>query len=208
EHGVRVRSQKVGGRSTLSVHHIKDLMLTEKTRVFKIGLFIGVEDHEDPDILVCDQQRQFSDAVAAFFISDFLGCRLAAEPHVLTRDFMECVELWINTEVTDAARKSKYELALLAELGSNRRTLTPRAFAHDYLDPHDRDRLISSLNRSGAPIDRFRKDLALVQRRLARVRFDFDNKVAVIAPPEAIGRSVQIEDISDNRTRVSVEGKL
>jgi len=39
EEGTRVRRQSLSGGRTLSVDHVRDLMLTGKTRVFKVGLF-------------------------------------------------------------------------------------------------------------------------------------------------------------------------
>lgn len=39
EEAIRLNQEKVGGRRTFNLEHLRDLMLSKKTRVFKTGLF-------------------------------------------------------------------------------------------------------------------------------------------------------------------------
>lgn len=205
EHGVRVRPDEVNGLATLSVEHIRDLMLTEKTRVFKTGLFSG---NDAESLVVCDYQRQSAHTVAGFFLRDFLGCALKGRSDVQTLSFMEAVESFINKSVESSEDASSYYLALLAELNSQRRTVTPSSFASTHLKQRHRKKFLAALSESQAPTKRFIKDVALVQGRLKHVRYDVDTGAAVIAPPESIGKTVRLVEMEDGRTQIRVDGQL
>jgi len=207
EEGLRVKKHAIAGQKTLSVVHVRDLMLTNKTRVFKAALVVPTED----GLLAwaCDAQRQGGESVADFFLLSFLGAKLVAKPEVLTRDFMDAVERWIKTEVPDAEAKSRYQVALMAEMSSNRLTVTPTTFAEDNLDPADRDALLASLNESGAPLKRFPKNTNLVRNRLRKIQFDLEGQIAVICPPQAVGEAVRISgEDQDGETLMWIKGRL
>lgn len=206
EHGVRVRPEEIDGLKTLSVEHIKDLMLTEKTRVFKTGLFSLPEG--GMEIVVCDYQRQLAHTVAGFFLRDFLGCGLAARPDVDTRTFMRAVESWINRDVESPEDKSAYAVALITEMNSQRTTITPASFAETHLKVKHRRSFLEALKESEAPTKRFVKDTSLVENQLRRIRYDVDTGAVVIAPPETIGESVNVVDLPDGRTQIQVDGHL
>lgn len=75
ESGVRVRQDVTGeGRRTLSMEHIRELMLTDKTKVFKAGLFFSTTDGS-VEGLVSDKQRGYlpQTEIADFFLRSFLG---------------------------------------------------------------------------------------------------------------------------------------
>lgn len=206
EHGVRVRPETVAGLKTLSVEHIRDLMLTEKTRVFKTGLFS--EGDSGLDIVVCDHQRQVAHTVAGFFLRDFLGCDLAARPDVETRTFMHAVEKWINDRVENPEERSAYAVALISEMNSQRTTVTPASFAAEHIKVKHRQSFLEALTSSGASAKRFVKDTALVEPQLRRIRYDVDTGVAVIAPPDAIGKSVTVIEKPNGRAQIQVDGRL
>lgn len=206
EHGVRVRPEEIDGLRTLSVEHIRDLMLTEKTRVFKTGLFWAGDD--GTEIVVCDYQRQVTHTVAGFFLRDFLGCDLATRADVDTRTFMQAVEWWINRDVESPEDRSAYSVALISEMNSQRTTVTPSAFASTHLKVKHRKSFLEALSAADAPTKRFVKDTALVESQLRRIRYDVDTGAAVIAPPDTIGDSVRVVSHGDGRTQIQVDGRL
>lgn len=71
EEGTRVTRVKTPGHQTYDVSHIRDLMLTGKTKVFKVGLF-STTATGDIRGLVCDSQRTAATTVAYFFLQTFL----------------------------------------------------------------------------------------------------------------------------------------
>jgi hypothetical protein len=73
EEGTRVRRTTQDGHKTFSVSHIADLMLTGKTRVFKVGLFTRVDGESVIEGLVCDKQKRLNTTVAYFSFNGSLA---------------------------------------------------------------------------------------------------------------------------------------
>lgn len=209
EEGTRVRRQKVAGGQTLSVDHVRDLMLTGKTRVFKVGLFARVGGSSGPiEGLVCDKQKSYGSAVAYFFLERFLGCALKELPELTTKRFFEATERFINDDVIEPETKARYQVALAAELSGTRTTVSPQAFANTNLDSSDRAAFIGKVNEAGISQPSFAKDNALVESHLRRIQWSFSSGVAVLASPDNIGREIQLEDLDDGRTRLQVTDEL
>ncbi len=93
EEGARVELGETDGKRTFSVQHLQDLMLTKRTKVFKVGLFVQAEAGlNSVDGWVCDTQRSYDSTVAHFFLERFLGCRLREQPEITTQRFFWAAE--------------------------------------------------------------------------------------------------------------------
>lgn len=134
EEGARVRQQRTKGQMTFNIDHIRDLMLTGKTKVFKVGLFVIDGSKGKIEGAVCDRQRGYGTMVARFFLSQFLGCRLKERPEITTKKFFDATESFINDEVVDPVKKARYQVALLAELSGTRTDVSLEGFANSNLD--------------------------------------------------------------------------
>ncbi len=208
EEGTRVQRKKVQGGSTFSVDHLRDLMLTGKTRVFKVGLFSRPTGSDVIRGLVCDKQKGPGTTVAFFFLQRFLGCRLCESPEITTNRFFEVAQRYINEDIDDPERKANYQVALAQELSSNRTTVSPEAFANTNLDAADRAGLMERLEGAGVGTRSFPKDLAIVKPALRRIQWQFQQGVVVLALPEQVGGVVQVEGLDDGRTRLAVTDTL
>lgn len=209
EEGTRVQRQKVQGMNTLSVDHVRDLMLTGKTKVFKVGLFAHVGTGAGPiQGMVCDRQKGSGGTVAYFFLERFLGCRLKELPELTTRRFYEATEKFINEDVLEPEKKGRYQVALAQELASTQTTVSAQAFAGTNLDPDDRAAFIERVRESGIDQPAFQKDNSLIARRLQRIQWSFASGVAVLASPDNVGRELQVEDLADGRTHLEVTDSL
>ena len=113
EAGARVLATQHQGKSTFDVEHLRDLMLTDKTRVVKVGFFVQEGDTlEHIYGLVSDNQSAQWDRsdVAEFLLRKFLGCRLREEPNVATRHFLDATEEWLNISIADPSKKARETL--------------------------------------------------------------------------------------------------
>ena len=206
EEGVRVRHDQKDGKETLSVDHIADLMLTEKTKVFKVGLFV-IED----DVAVgsvADNQRGYGTAVAQFFLQRFLGCRLREHPEITTKRFFEETQRFINEDVDDSERKARYQVALAADLGGPTASVAIESFAASHLEVDDRQRFTSRIEDAGITAPSFEKNVSLIAAHLRRIQFTFKGGTAVLAPPDEIGESVKIDSLDNGQTRLEISDVL
>ena len=221
ERGVRAEQKTLpDGRTTFDVQYLQDLLFTTGSRVFKVALFTksdiqqAVEEELAPKAsastlsgMVVDQQVQGS-SVAAFFLTQFLGCRFSERADLLTERFYKAAESWINTVENDE-KKGRYQVALLGEMQSNRVTLSVDKFASDHFDVEDRDDFVASMRGSSVPAREFSKDTDLVRTKLARLQIDTKSGVMVLAPPEAVSNgTVSIRDNEDDTSTVTVRDTL
>lgn len=138
--GVRVVSETTSsGQRHFNMSHLRDLMLNERTRVFKAGVFtLGARGAVEG--VVSDEQRgSRQEEVATFFLNRFLGCELRVSPKAATKAFFNTAVDWINVRVEDPEDKTKYLFAVMAELNSEQRDLDPSEFARRSLDVNDRE---------------------------------------------------------------------
>ena len=208
ETGVRAQQSLKGGKTFFDVQQLNDLLLTQKTRVFKIGVFLDQKD--GISVRAADNQQGFNPrtGIAGFFLKKFLGCKLANEPRVVTKTFFDATERFINTHISDPVLKAKYHVALLAEMQSNKTAISPATFARQHLELDDRQAFITSLEVAMAPVTEFLKDLELVERLSKKTQLQFESGINVIGDPDIFDKYVEIEKISGGRTRVKIEDLL
>jgi hypothetical protein len=208
EEGARVERAQVGGRSTFNVSHLRDLMLTRKTKVFKVGLFIPGEGKGDIEALVSDTQKGSGTAVAFFFLSEFLGCKLKEVPEVTTKRFFDVTQRIINDEVESPETKARYQIGLIAELQNSHNAIRPAAFAAAAFDVGDRGRYLEALAAEGLAAGTFAKDIGLIEPILRRIQWNFENGISVLAAPDLVGESLRIAAMADGRTKMEIIDRL
>jgi hypothetical protein len=211
EEGARIAQQVVGGKRTYDIKLLRDLILTEKTKVFKIGLFIRTGDGNDAfDAAASDHQRGLFARmeVADFFLRHFLGCKLTEEPEVSTKRFFEVAEEFINTHVDDPVRRAKYHYHLVSQLTSEAATLSPRTFAAEYLITSDRQKFLTYLKDNNGPVGSFSLDRALIKTRLEKRVYEFESGVSIVTPADADHDRVKLTKLESGEVRAEVQDFL
>ena len=198
------------GQMTFAVDLIKSLILTDTIRIFKAALLIpGVGTQLIGK--ASDHQAGHNVAdLAHFFLANFLGCRLTIAPETATRQFFEATQSFINDRVSDPVTKTNYDLALLAELNSQRPTIEPRQFATAYLQLADRQPYLRHLRAQGVNADGIVKSLSLISSVIRRITYDFDSGIRVLAGPDVFANPdiVSIDAVDGGRTRLSIVDAL
>lgn len=211
EAGVRVQQTILDGKTTYNLEHLRELMLTEKTRVFKVGLFGQTGSTLDTIVgTVSDNQRGYhpTTEVADFFLKRFLGCKLTVAPEITTKRVFQITEAFIAEHVTEPEVKARYEIALLSEMSSESATFGPREFAQRHLRLQDRQPYMERLDEAEIPPQPFDKDTALIQSRLRKIQVDFESGIAVLGDPEIFEDYVSMRPLVDGRTHVEIEDRL
>lgn len=193
EEGVRIAQSKVNGKRTFDLGLIKDLILTEKTKLFKIALFV-LDTHRRLEGTACDQQRGFLPRVeiASFFLNSFLGCQLRMDPSVSTKHFFQSGEQFFNEAVSDPIDRRTYHTHLLSELTSNRTSIDPTDFANTYLKTEHRQPFLEQLAQGDIPVQLFPKDNTLIADRLKTTVMEFQSGIQLAGPQEAIKDKVSL----------------
>jgi hypothetical protein len=207
EGGMRTQQVSAEGKTSCDMEYIPDLSLQQRKPIFKAGLFGRTDPGGAVYGLVSDDQQRYrtNSSVARFFLSRFLGCRQSEAPEVTTQHFFNVAEKFINEDVGDPERKARYQIALLAELGSSRGTLDPGEFAMHHLEIDDREAFIRSLETASGSSARFDKDLRLIDRKIKRMRIDFESGVAVLGPADVFDKFVKTETLPDGKALVKIE---
>lgn len=185
QQAVRVVRQEVSdGLMHFSISHLRDLMLNERTRVFKAGLFAIGGDGVIQGMVSDEQRGTRRDQVATFFLETFLGCSLKLNPQATTKAFFASARVWINDRVDDPNRQTRYLLAVMAELNADTGELDPQEFARRNLSADDRDGFLHYLAANDVATTVFVKDTKLIDSQLRSVRYDIENNIVIIVPQD------------------------
>ena len=197
ERGIRFAIKRVDGQNVVDMELLRNLTLTDKTKVYKTALLGPATDSSDYQIegFVADDQRGRTDGieVATFFLSRFLGCRPKAPAARLTYDFVKATNKMISADVEDSETKGKYQVALLATMQDNSSDVQPRSFAEANLAPEHREPFFEQLEKVG--IDRaatFAKDTSIV--RISKFRMTFESGMVLVGSRENLERNVDIPE--------------
>jgi len=165
------------GRNVVDLELLRELTLTDKTKVFKTSLLMLDDTGEAATMhgRVSDDQRGRDDGVgvAAFYLSTFLGCQLRTSPEKATLDFVRAAKGYFNEHVANPEKRGKYQVALLAKMQDNTRDVRPRDFADASLDVADRAPFSAAVRNAGLdPRIAFEKDTSLVKVNGFKMTFD------------------------------------
>jgi hypothetical protein len=208
EAGVRMSQIELKGKRTFNVSQIKDLVLSDKTRLFKVGFFTKKTDgHIHAEVSDTQTGFQSDRPMADFYLKQFLGCIYCSDPIMVTQSFYSAAEKFIDS-VKDPLLKTKYELALISDLASADATMDPRNFAQRHMDPVDQDMFIAAIRVEGSPTTTFRKDTQAIRNRIQKIQYDFAGGVSVLGSPEAIESTTELQSLQDGRSRLIVTDEL
>lgn len=212
QEGVRLERTGPQGSETFSVEHLRQLMLTNETRVFKVALFDAdnLAAVEDVHGVVADKQRAFrpEKQIADFFLSTFLGCRLRDDPAQTTSRHFAITEQFINREVAEPEKQVRYHRALLADLTSQSPVVDPRSFAHQYLDPSDQPRYLAHLRNSDAQTAAFDKEPGLIATKLREEEYVLESGIRIRGSAEALEEHAELDQQEDNTLEMLIRDRL
>lgn len=196
EQGLRFRIEVIGGRHIVDLEFLRDLTLTDKTKVFKTSLLVAGRGRLGPGTItgrVSDDQRgaDTTAGVATFFLGTFLGCRLKDSPEKTTLEFVQAADGFINEHVQSAERRGRYQVALLATMQDQTPEIRPRSFAQAHLEASDRPPFLDRVREAGLDPERpFPKDTSLV--RVSGFRMTFESGMVLVGSQTDLRERVDI----------------
>ncbi|TQL45045.1 nucleoid associated protein NdpA [Homoserinimonas aerilata] len=205
EHAEGMRLRRVGDEATgrFDLQHLNELIVGNNSRIYKIALLSEATGGVAGDMV--DQQNGV--AFADFFMSAFLGCRLADNSEVQTRQFMQSAMNWVNKSVPSESDQARYATALIAYMGSPATSFQATEFADQFLEAEVRDDFVRSLPDDVAT-SVVNKDLALVPGQGAGLRM-YAPGVVVSASAVALERGdLEILSEEGQSTTIRIRGSL
>lgn len=199
------------GRHIVDLELLRELTLTDKTKVFKTSLLM-LDDTGLAESMwgrVSDDQRGREEGVgvAAFYLSTFLGCSLKTSPEKATFDFVRAAESFFNEHVTNPERRGQYQVALLAKMQDNTRDVRPRDFAESSLDVADRAPFTEAVRATGLdPMVAFEKDTSLV--KVSGFKMTFDSGMVLVGRNDDLSDRVKIRPPAATHAGVEINDTL
>lgn len=210
EEGARFQIQEIEGHRTFTLERMRQLMLTDSTRVFKASLFRLAEPASETTVgVVSDEQRSYfaRREIADFFLGRFLGCRPTEDPDTTTKEVFYATEDFINTRISDAGTMANYQLALLSEMNSQRGQFDPVRFASEHFEAEHRQQYLRHLRQHNLPDHTFDKDTSRIEGRIQQMRLDFEEGVKITGSRDAWQETVQVDE-QDGQAVATVKGKI
>jgi hypothetical protein len=211
EEGVRLQQTTVQDKRTFNFDVIKDLIFTEKTRVYKVSLFIALDEElKSMEAAVSDYQTgYFRQAdVARFFLRSFLGCTLLEEAYMSTRKFYELSEQFFNEEVKDPTKRQKYYTHLVSTLHSNADSVSPESFAQLFLETPDRKPYLAYIRSQGLNAVSFPLDTRLIDGRLKKQLIEFEEGISIVIRSEDAEERVKWTSLANGQVKAEISGML
>lgn len=207
EQGMRVQPTSTkDGKRTYKAEYLRDLILGEGTKVFKVGVFkiSGAQEGKELTGEVVDAQLG-GGGVANYFI-EFLGCRFTRRPDIMTEDFFKQTQMFIGRMTKENPEKAaEYEIALLSEMQSKTKRVVPEMFAQTHLDTEDRDPYLNQITMIGLPPKGFDKDIQLVKNSIRRLKVQTSRGATVLVPLEMYeDGALKVEDTNDNMSTILI----
>lgn len=189
----------------ISLKHVKELLLTPSTRLYKSAGFFkrdGVKNDsslgEKWIVHISDYQIDKSDgkAAAQYFYQTFLGCDYPLSSARTTKAYFELACDFINNMNISEEERTNLHNVLYAELKSGKsQKVDPMAFAGAYMSTDDIDNFRNYLDDSNFQVSPFIKDIEYITSKLKNRRVKFSKNIRISAPSEIFEEFISIETI-------------
>jgi hypothetical protein len=182
QEGAEIKFTGAEGHRVFSMDVLENLILTDKTRLFKSAAFLrGGPEDDQFELGACDSQGP--EDMARFWMT-YLGCELDEEPRVVTRRWFETSLEFANEQIVDPVTLNNFYEHLHSELNSNRQRVSPRQFIEDNLPPALRAPYTEFLQQHRVSLQAFTKDTSEIKARLRRRSFHTEHGISVVVPEQ------------------------
>lgn len=180
---------------TFNVAEVRDLMLTNKTKVFKVALIVDRNAFSvDYDGILMDYQINIKDkkGTNSFFL-DFMGCFPYNDPKIATKNFYNHTREFIDS-IPDVLTRAKYVQDLNSYLQMNQNTISPREFANNYLVcTEHKNQYELFLTSKNFAFETYTKDNTLVNSHVEKILLQFENGISIVGSNGSLEGKVNLQ---------------
>jgi hypothetical protein len=196
---------------SFNIAEVQDLMLTQKTKIFKVALFLLRDNYNTKfDGLIMDYQIDVKakKEVTTWFIDKFLGCKAFEDPKITTQHFYNYTRQYIAT-IENTLDKAKYIQDLNSYVQRNTPMLSPLEFADDYLvSTEHRNNYKDYLDSKKFPFSGFLKDNCQIAGQIKQFVIEFENDISIIGKKGTFNKNVKLEELSNGDYRAEIISKI
>lgn len=211
EEGVRVRRNVENGQvRSLSLEHIREIVLSPTTRFFKQAFYQDAGDGLEVLEVVDSQQRPSSinRPVANYFLGAFLGAHVAVEAKEATRRFYQAAREYVDKEIENVEEQLRVTQALISYIEAPAETMSIRNFAGSFIAPEAQDQFVQFLVARKVPEEEFAKDLALIRTSLSHMNMIGKRGYRVIGPSDSWEDRVSVALRDDGESEVTIRDEF
>ncbi|WP_370388853.1 nucleoid-associated protein [Snodgrassella alvi] len=203
----------------ISLEYIKDLLLTDAQRLYKIG-FLVEETNQSRTKLHVSNFRAFlfdhlltsidTKKAGSYFYYNFLGMSIAESSKKLTQNFFEFTKNFIdNSGMTDDEKIDTHE-ALRVMLKNQDAMISVHDFAKQNLSVEYQNQYEKFMEKKNFPSNSVIKDTEYIKKRLnTRRKYCFSNNVIISTPSNKTEEYLSLKELEDQKyTQITIKGLL
>ncbi|EKS08889.1 nucleoid-associated protein [Leptospira santarosai] len=187
-------------RKSYDLKHLESILLTQKTKVFKMAYFI-LDGHSFMKIYAMDDQIN-GENIASFWLKNFLGCKLLDTPENLTKKVFEFVKDFSMSRRLKPEEGIDLRTALYSEFKSNRKTIKLSRMAKNHVPPDLLEYFNNKASKEQIPLYEFEKKFSpSISKYLSYRQFFLEEDIFVKIPSAVIDEQnlVYIRNTKDGR---------
>ncbi len=196
---------------SFNIIEVKNLMLTQKTKVFKVALFISREkfgSNFDGSIMDYQNNPKVNRTTTTFFISLFLGCIPFEDPKISTKKFFSQSRAFIDT-IEDPVVRTKYIQDLNSYVQMNSSMINPKEFADNYLEStSERNDYKNFLESKDIKFVAFPKDTQLIDNRIKKIMLTFENGISIMGSKGVFDDKVKLETLNSGQHKAEIVSRI
>lgn len=196
---------KTDDNSPLTLSHLRELFLTPQQKLYKIGIFIEVDNNYKAIIYDKNLSKGRKSEAAKYFYEGFLGCSQNSNSKVLTKKFYTETQDFINKN-KDITPNEKLRLNNALNtylLGSRQNIISCNEFSDLYLDDEYKDNYTNHMESCDIPQTTIIKDTSSIESIMKNRKIFFKNNIKLVGPSDKFEDVVSVE-INDTETIIRI----
>jgi len=197
--------------NSYDIAEVENLMLTQKTKIFKVAMFVSRTDFKakyDGQIMDYQIDIKSKKEVSTWFMDKFLGCIAFEDPKITTQLFYNLTRGYIET-LEEPIDKAKYLQDLNSYVQKNNNTLSAEEFANDYLlETDQKSGYAAFLKSKDFTLSSFLKDNTQIENQVKRIMVTFENDISIIGNKGILDEKVKFQKLDNGQTRAEITSKI
>lgn len=198
---------------SFDIQEIENLMFTQKTKMYKIALFVNKKDFNikyDGSLIDFQIDIKAKKEIQTFFMNEFLGCKPFEDPKIATQNFYKFTKVFIEEMVEDKTIQAKYIQDLNSYVQKPQSTICAREFAEEYFeDAEHKDGYKKYMKTKNFPYSKaIYKDITLIDAKIKKITVEFENGISIIGNKGILENKVKFTRLDDGTDKAEIISKI